>query len=141
MYILSFTCAAEKFKKSSSSSARFTDCSFSVSICAKLRNRSLTLLVILLGVVLGQRTIICSVTKVQGESGTDLLYFVSLHSLQTNLLLTQKTKHCNVVYLLPYGLVSLHRGADAQVLIVHMGQGKAVSSEVVATLMDSPLAA
>ena len=49
------------------SSARFTAHSFSVSICARLRNRSLTL-VILHGAVMGQRRITVSeVTKVQGE--------------------------------------------------------------------------
>lgn len=59
------------------------------------------------------------VTKVQGETGTDL------------------RKQNNVFTSFPTDLSASFVAADAQVLIVHLGQGKAVSSEVVATLLDS----
>ena len=58
------------------------------------------------------------VTKVQGETGTDLRKHV-FTSFPTDL------------------SAASFVAADAQVLIVHLGQGKAVSSEVVATLLDS----
>ena len=57
------------------------------------------------------------VTKVQGETGTDL------------------RKHVFTSF--PTDLSASFVAADAQVLIGHLGQGKAVSSEVVATLLDS----
>ena len=86
---------------------------------------------------MGQRRITVSeVTKVQGE----IFFNVSVNTACKQIYFSLR-KQNNVVYLLPYGLVSLHRGADAHVLIVHMSRGSAVSSEVVATLMNSPLAA
>lgn len=71
------------------SSAMFTARNFSVSICARLRNRSLTLII--------------------------------LHS----------------AVLLPYGLVSILRGRRCSGSDCSSRAGKAVSSEVVATLLDS----
>ena len=58
------------------------------------------------------------VTKVQGETGTDL------------------RKHVFTSFPMDLSAASFV-AVDAQVLIVHLGQGKAVSSEVVATLLDS----